>query len=144
MFKKILVAYDGSEHAKRALETAIGLCQGREGECKITVHHVTIPSYYYAEAGVALNAEIDALTREEGERLLQEAKDVLKKTEIQFDTVLESGYPAKQICQLARQGRYDLIVMGSRGLGTWGEFFLGSVSNGVLHRAPCPVLVVKS
>jgi nucleotide-binding universal stress UspA family protein len=57
-------------------------------------------------------------------------------------TILE-GRPADKIVEAAKEGGFDLIVMGSRGLGGVKEFFLGSVSDRVADEATCPVAIVK-
>ena len=55
---------------------------------------------------------------------------------------LETGHPAEVIVRLAETDGFDLVVLGSRGLGGVKEFLLGSVSNRVSHHARCPVLIV--
>ena len=54
-----------------------------------------------------------------------------------------TGRPADKIVELAKEEGFDLIVLGSRGLGNIKEFFLGGVSDRVADEAPCPVLIVK-
>ena len=53
------------------------------------------------------------------------------------------GDPAIEICRVAKEGRFDLVVIGSHGSGFFKQVLLGSVSHHVLHHAPCPVLVVR-
>ena len=62
---------------------------------------------------------------------------------LQVTKELVEGRPADKIVETAKEGMFDLIVIGSRGLGGIKEFFLGSVSNRVADKAPCPVLIVK-
>lgn len=62
---------------------------------------------------------------------------------IPADTLLKEGHAVEEILRTAREGRYDLIVIGARGLSTIKEILLGSVSHGVVIHARCPVLVVK-
>jgi len=57
--------------------------------------------------------------------------------------MLEEGRPSDKIIETARTGNFDIIVMGSGGLGSIKEFFLGSVSDRVADEAPCPVLIVR-
>ena len=59
------------------------------------------------------------------------------------ETLLGEGHTVEEILKTAKEGEFDLIVMGARGLSTIKEIFLGSVSHGVTRHAPCPVLVVK-
>ena len=62
---------------------------------------------------------------------------------VSCSTELHAGDPADVICRRARELDADLIVVGSRGLGTLDRFLLGSVSAAVAQRAPCSVLVVR-
>jgi len=62
---------------------------------------------------------------------------------LRVSTKLVEGRPSNKIVETAKEGNCDIIVMGSRGLGTIKEFFLGSVSDRVADEATCPVLIVK-
>ena len=66
-----------------------------------------------------------------------------KKSAISISSMLIEGRPADKIIEVSQQGKYDLIVIGSRGLGGIKEFFLGSVSDRVADEASCPVLIIK-
>ena len=83
--------------------------------------------------------------RKDYQRLLSEAlKDAKKlKPGLKVSTMLEEGRPSDKIIETARTGNFDIIVMGSGGLGSIKEFFLGSVSDRVADEAPCPVLIVR-
>lgn len=139
MFKKILVPLDGSEHSRKALETAIQIAQRFDG--KITLIHV------YSIGGLAASPEpvhdfIQAIRRV-GARILEEEEKKLKTKGIQVDTILVEGHVVDKIVKTCREGGFDLIVMGARGLSRAKELILGSVSEGVTRHACCPVLVVK-
>ncbi len=67
----------------------------------------------------------------------------LDASEVTIHVEPAEGHPAEAIVNLARLRNCDLIVMGSRGLGTFKELLLGSVSDKVVRRASCPVLVVR-
>ncbi|MEM3789229.1 MAG: universal stress protein, partial [Candidatus Bathyarchaeia archaeon] len=58
-------------------------------------------------------------------------------------TVLREGHVVQEIVRAAEEGKFDLIVMGARGISRIKELILGSVSDGVIRHAPCPVLVTK-
>jgi nucleotide-binding universal stress UspA family protein len=66
-----------------------------------------------------------------------------EKPDLKVSTKLLEGRPSNRIIETAKEGGFDLIVMGSRGLGCIKQFFLGSVSDRVADEAPCPVLIVK-
>jgi len=62
---------------------------------------------------------------------------------LKVSTKLVEGRPSDKIIETAEKGNFDIIIMGSRGLGGIKEFFLGSVSDRVADEAACPVLIVK-
>lgn len=139
MFKKILVPLDGSEHSRRALEAAIQIAQRFDG--KLTLIHV------YSIGGLASSPEpvygfIQAI-RKVGSKILEEEKKKVEKKDIQVDTLLVEGHIVDEIIKTCREGGFDLIVMGARGLSRIKELVLGSVSEGVTRYACCPVLIVK-
>jgi len=127
---KILVPIDGSKSAEKALNHATLLA--KKTDSKITLLYVKelIISDLKPEAIGAL-----------GNHILSMAANQVKG--IKIDQKLESGDPAKVIVQTAEKGDYDLIVMGSRGLGMIGRFLLGSVSDHVTQYANRSVLIVK-
>ncbi len=134
MFSKILIAIDGSENSKRAAEKAASLAKLSGAE--VTLLSVGyIPPMYKSDLGPEL---IDLLI-EDAEKALNSVKSLFEKYEAK---ILRDIRPSEAICQEAEKG-YDLIVMGSRGLGKPQAHTLGSVSEEVLHNAPCSVLIVK-
>lgn len=131
----ILVAYDGSEGAKRALERAASLANGNG----LTVVSVAEPLPQFGRAGAMLVPE------EHEERLheLSEAVALLTKRGIKPHAIERKGDPAAVIVDEAAREHAELIVMGTRGLTPSKRWLLGSVSTKVVHHAPCDVLVVK-
>jgi nucleotide-binding universal stress UspA family protein len=73
--------------------------------------------------------------------VLEKAKS--SKPSVRVSSTILEGRPADKIVEAAKEGGFDLIVMGSRGLGGVKEFFLGSVSDRVADEATCPVAIVK-
>ncbi|MCF6094212.1 universal stress protein [Microaerobacter geothermalis] len=146
MFKHILVAYDGSILSQKALEMALTLAGQNEG--KVTILHVIreigMPQYLVDEYSIS-HINFEELARKEGERLLQEAENFCKRLngKVPYELKLLVGDPAKTICQSAESSDVQMIVMGSRGLGTLKGFMLGSVSHKVTQLAKCPVFIVK-
>jgi len=139
MFDKVLVAVDGSESSRGAIELAKNLLIN--GNTKA----ITLVSVA-ALAPVPLEALEFVVS--EPERLEIVAKTVLEKAAAGFekdgfkvDTVVLSGDPGASIAQYAYDNRFNLIVMGSRGLSGVKGMVLGSVSHNVLHTAHCPVLI---
>lgn len=150
MIKKILVPLDGSEHSNKALDFALDLAEKYSAEIKLlTVAQpfVVTESMFLTqpmmppETTVMYVNEIETAHK----KILQNAYKKVKqsKIKIKVSKQLENGRPADRITEIANSQDFDLIVMGSRGIGGIKEFFLGSVSDRVADRAHCPVLIVK-
>jgi len=77
------------------------------------------------------------------EKFLDTAKNQVTKNSIKFKKEIVFGHEAKEIVKFAQKGKFDMIVIGARGLGGAKEAFLGSTSNYVMHKTNIPVLVVK-
>lgn len=147
MFNKILVPVDGSTQSSDALKTAIEMAKIMETNIYV-LHVIDLTStYIFFETMTALNAQqiqvmVDKL-EEDGKKILQDAIDLAKSSGIEVVSLLQTGNPAKIICDTAKNNDCNLIVMGSRGLSDLKGLFLGSVSHQVLQRSYCPVLLVK-
>jgi nucleotide-binding universal stress UspA family protein len=74
---------------------------------------------------------------------LDKSKQIADKSGVKIETVIAEGDAASNIVVYARNGGFDTIIMGSRGVGRFKEMVLGSVSNKVLHHAKCSVMIVK-
>jgi len=122
---KILVGIDGSEHSKNALKEAINIAKKFSGSVTaMTVHER------------AMNEEAEGIL-DEAERLLKEGK-----IDYSLSSVLSSN-PSRALVNTAKHEHFNLIVVGSRGLGSAASFLLGSVSRKVVSKAPCNILVIK-
>jgi len=158
MFKKILVPIDGSKHAHNALKTALELANIHESDLEIL--HVTSFSEEYAPTGPESTmgatseetasppewiSEYMAKVRENDEKMLsqasKDAETLYPKLKITAKLLL--GRPGKTIVSEVEEGRFELVVIGSRGLGGLAELVLGSVSHQVVNESKTPVLVVK-
>lgn len=149
LFKKILLAVDGSNLTYRSLDYALSLAKKYSAEIMaLTV--VDIPSNSLLAQGSAFTPissqnYIDKLINQHKEILEDIAKKVKKiNLKTRFSTKLLEGRPADKIVEIAKQESFDLIVIGSRGLGGIKEIFLGSVSDRVADESHCPVLIVKN
>ena len=140
MYERFLVPVDGSEHSKHALNSAKWLAQNQGINARITILHI-IPSNNIHT--VAYGVDIEKLQVEEVRRILEESAQVLSGSSIQYDSEYHIGDPAEMICKKAKEGDYDLIVMGSRGLSLFSELLVGSVSHKVVQHAHCGVMIVK-
>ncbi len=127
MFDKmrILVGSDGSVQSKKALAEAISIASKFSGFVKV----VTV----YDKGG-----------EKKAEATITEVKHLLEKEQIKYDTLIAlNSNAAKTLLTIAKQENFDLIVVGSRGIGSRVSMLLGSVSKNVAADAYCNVLVVK-
>lgn len=136
--KKILVPIDGSDNSMKALDKAKEIAISAKSD--ITILNVTDTSKYHISDYEAKFAEQKI---EHSKELLKSSLENFKDFDGKVETVHEIGNSASEIIKLAEEGNYDLIVMGSRGLGTFSRAFLGSVSNKVLNHVNISVLIVK-
>lgn len=139
--KTILVPLDGSDESRRALALAADLAE-KYGAGLVLLHVVDLNQKMSALDRVTMSGYVPAEILEDGYRLTADAlrsvpADISAKTE----TV--AGDPAETILRRAESLPADLIVLGSRGMGAVAGLVMGSVSQTVLHRALCPVVVVK-
>ena len=139
LFEKILVPLDGSEYSLNALERAIQIAKKFDGELML-IHMYSIPMFKLTPS--QLEAYVLEI-RKSGEKILAEGSKRVYDKGVTFKTQLKEGHIVEGIVKVAREGYFDLIVMGARGQSKLKELFLGSVSHGVTLHAPCPVLIVK-
>jgi nucleotide-binding universal stress UspA family protein len=140
--RSVLVAYDGTKPAMAALDQAVEIAERNSAKMTVACVIPVIAAAYGIEMppGASVVETIDA-----ARRMLAEVKaDVTKRGVSTVETVLLEGDPVDQILEYAERHPPDLIVVGSRGLSDAGRFFLGSVSDGILHHAHSSVLIVKS
>jgi nucleotide-binding universal stress UspA family protein len=140
--KKILVAVDDSPFAHRAAKIAIELAEAVKAE--IAFVHVFDAAATPAGAWGFPADRISAMSELEGKRLLKKFRASVPEKLAAGSGVhdfLESGSAASSIVAVAKKWRADLIVMGSHGRGKVKGILMGSVSQDVLRKAPCPILV---
>lgn len=148
MISEILVALDGSEMAKKAVEYAAQLA--KQIGATITLLTVidrglfvtgTIP----AEANPShLIEPVEDYLRQAAEAYIEEAERLCKNKGVKSKKVFRLGHPVEEIIKEAEKSKLDLIVMGSHGKSALKAALLGSVTFGVIHRdTKIPVLVVR-
>jgi nucleotide-binding universal stress UspA family protein len=143
MFHNILVSVDGSAHAARALQEAIGLAE--EANARLTIlTAISKPSRWICSSALTAGAYQQMASDFE-----LEARDVLRRA---VDLVPESISVTKilthepirdALMRRIEAGCHDLLVMGSRGRGAWRASVMGSVSHYALNHSPIPVLVMR-
>jgi nucleotide-binding universal stress UspA family protein len=142
---RIVVGVDGSEHARRTLQWGVDEARLRKWVV-IAVHAYTIPTAFVApepmlgvEPPVTAPEYIERL-EEAAKRLLAEEIDQVDSDDVTIEGRVVTGSAPDALLRAAREG--DLLVLGSRGLGGFKGLLLGSVSQQVVHHAPCPVVIL--
>ncbi|MFE5318648.1 universal stress protein [Paenibacillus sp. NPDC056579] len=143
MFRKILLAYDGSETARHALDKAISIKTMLDSTILEVVHVAQLTNVVVGDAFITGAAVVQEELQAAAEDVVDEVRHRISHLPLATATLLEGGAPAKVILEYADNHRFDLIIVGSRGLGTFKELLLGSVSYDIVQHAKLPVLVVK-
>jgi nucleotide-binding universal stress UspA family protein len=143
---RVLLATDGSELATRAARRATELFGTDHDFTGLVVVPPPATAVPVGEAGVAPMID-PSVTAEQTRALTDEAGVILERLAadlaVPVTSRIEHGDPGRTICELAGTDGYDAVVLGSHGAGFLRRLLIGSVSNHVLHHAPCPVLVVR-
>jgi nucleotide-binding universal stress UspA family protein len=141
MLSKILAAVDGSDNSFRALDHAIFLAKRVEAHLT-AIHVVEKPPTVYVESQKLLN-ELLTKYKAESAKVLDRCKQAAEMSGVNIETVLAEGDAATNILGYAQREGFDLVVIGSRGLGKFKEMVLGSTSSKVLHHTKSAVLIVR-
>jgi len=142
MYKKVLIALDGSAPSFRAVDCAAKMADSIEEISLINV--ITIQHVFSADG-----QSVDFFPSEYYQELIKSAHEILDKAQVLLGThahinkIVESGPPADIILQVAERDHCDLLIVGSRGLNSLERLFLGSVSHKIVSLANCPVMLVK-
>lgn len=142
VYKKILVGYDGSDNAKRALTRAIGLSTSEGASMRVVVAVSTVLTVYGPTAPYYPPGYPEQIMKE-GQKLLEAAMGAAKAAGRSVSGSVEDGHPSEIILRLAESERADLIVLGRRGISGIERFLLGGVSSSVVNHSKCDVLIVK-
>jgi nucleotide-binding universal stress UspA family protein len=136
--ERIVVGFDGSEHARKALERAADIANGAT---VAVVSAVNVKRLMRDPAGGV--DPIDPADAEARQQALADAREYLEGRGVKGVYIEGTGNPADVIVQEAEENGADLIVVGTRGQSTPRRMIMGSVSTNVIHHAPCDVLVVR-
>jgi nucleotide-binding universal stress UspA family protein len=137
-FRKILVGYDGSAQAEKALDIALSLAQTLDA--KVLVFAVARPPE--PATSVELEAVLDD-AKEHFEEGFKKVREKASSHDVEIETSIAVGHPAEQIIHKAETDHVDLIILGRRGMSLFEKWILGSISERVLRYAHCPVMVVR-
>ncbi len=156
-FKRILAAIDDSPLSQLVFEQALDLAKTNQANLmlfhSISADTVALSPAFPGEFGVS-SRFISHAYQVEFVRLEQQIQEVQATLQRFYDLARREGVaatyqykvtePGQGLCEAAQQWQADLVMVGRRGRKGWTEVLLGSVSNYVLHHAPCPVLVIQS
>lgn len=140
--KRIIVATDGSSDARLAERAAADLATLASAELHLVYAWTSATSPAAAYAGLP-GIDLDAVRREARATLDSEAEHIRRMGGTVTADHLRAGQPADKIVALSQELKADLIIVGSRGLGTLGRLLARSVAEEVINEAQCPVLVVR-
>jgi len=140
MFRKILVAYDGSEGAKAALRVGIGLAKSLPAE----LHSISVEEHlphYAATVGEVQDAKerVDEYFRV----LTKEARDQAALAGVELQTAIRQGHEVEIIVNYAKEGSFDLLLAGYHGHSRIFERVMGSTAQSIIRLSPCSVLLAK-
>ena len=154
-YKKILVAVDRFQHSQVVFDHALDMAQKETAELMI---FCCLKQYTPADLENRVGTAPTKLDDSEAIKIRRRLVDVeiihakswvntlakqAEAKQITVETLVEEGMPGPNICELAKNWRADLLVVGRTRRSKFAERFLGSVSNYVIHDAPCSVLLVQ-
>lgn len=142
--RNVLVAYDGSDSAKRALQYVIDFAKENQGPLKAHVLNVQQEPMLFGE--YVTGDMIDELTRSlmtKGNHVAEEAAARLTAAGVDAEVHAALGNVPERVRDAVAAHGCDTVVMGTRGLSSFTGLLLGSVATRVIHEVPVPVLLVK-
>jgi nucleotide-binding universal stress UspA family protein len=149
LIRKVLVAVDGSQNSERALDFALDLAE--KFVANVTVLNVSEspamgavpmePTTVSGDSMVIFSNDLRKFHEEILSKAVAHAKTV--KPDVAVSSELREGDPALEVVAAAKEGGFDVVVVGHRGQGRLRELFMGSISEKVAHLAPCPVVIVR-
>ena len=146
MYKRILVAVDGSDTAKRGLQEAVKLTKALDAQLKI-VHIVDDSALAMnPETGIAAAPLVEDFA-EGGKQIVEQARAQAKRAGVEAEVALHANFTgrvANLIADEAKKWRADLIVMGTHARGGVKHALLGSEAESVVHASEVPVLLVRA
>jgi nucleotide-binding universal stress UspA family protein len=141
LFKNILVPYDGSSHSKHSFKIALDIAKKYKSKLSM-VTVLDTSSGHWGHATLwdkAMSGARSAVTKE-----FESFKSAANKAKVSFHSeIIESHSITKTIVSFAKFKKIDLIVIGAHGISGWNKLILGSVTDSVIHRVNCPVLIIR-
>jgi len=141
LFKNILIPHDGSSHSKHAFKIALDMAKKYNSKLSL-VTVLDTSTGHWAHSSLwdkALGGARTLVSKE-----FESFESAAKKAKVSFHSeIIESHSITKTIVSYSKSKKIDLIVLGAHGITGWDKLILGSVSESVVHRVRCPVLIVR-
>ena len=142
-FKKILFCTDFSENADRAFVFAVNTAVRNAG-CELHLLHVIPepPAQFWKGYIYEVDEDVDARAKREIDAKLAEAYQPRVPAGVKLVIAMRIGEAGQQILEYAKERDIDLVIVGRQGAGKVGKILFGNVTDRVVRKAPCPVLVI--
>ena len=140
---KLLVATDGSKASEGAIKYAARLFKSLSAENHITLITVQDDSSLRLFKKHTPKGAVEDYLREGADKNLAWAVRYLNKVKLPHDMAIRYGHPSEQIIKEAKAGKFDMIIMGTKGRSSWADTVLGSVAQRVAANSKTPVVLVK-
>jgi nucleotide-binding universal stress UspA family protein len=150
VFRRILIAADGSENSKKAAK--IGIELARQSQGSVLIVYVTDIGRYVSPAGLiptfggvspGVIDDIAASLKDAGEKATLQVDEMARANGVASERLIVDGNPANEILRIAEDDKMDVIVMGSIGKTGLEKFLMGSVAEKVVRNSRLPVLIVR-
>ena len=139
MFKKILLANDGSEQAFSALSLAVKIAKHSQAE----LHMISVEEISYLPETMEDVREETGTAARRFHKVVNRSRAIAEESQVNLKTHVVAGHPVRDIVDLARDLNADMLVVGASGHSALYDRMIGSRADRIVHLAPCPVLVVK-
>jgi nucleotide-binding universal stress UspA family protein len=142
VLRKVLIATDGSETAKKAADFGVQIA-GLSGAKVYAVYVIDTTLYYSIPLDEVWSKEVYEQLETMGNEITSDVEIAAKAAGLEAESLVLKGDPAERIIKFAEEQSVDMIVVGSHGIGEFERLVIGSVSEKVVRHAKVPVLVVR-
>jgi nucleotide-binding universal stress UspA family protein len=139
VFRKILHANDGSEHAFRAFAMALVMAKQNKSD----LHMISVEEIDYMPEFIEEIREETGTAARRFHKVLQRAREMAAESGVPLSTHVVAGHPVRDIVELAKELKVDLLIIGAKGHSLIYDRLIGSRADRIVQLANCPVLVVK-
>jgi nucleotide-binding universal stress UspA family protein len=139
MFRNILHANDGSEHAFNALSLALKIAK----QCDADLHMISVEEIGYLPESMEDVREETGVAARRFHAVINRSRTMAEEYQVRLKTHVVAGHPVRDIVALARDLKADLLVVGASGHSALYDRMVGSRADRIVHLAPCPALVVR-